>query len=324
MADPISKFKFSIDQRYNGCRLDMALVAFFPDLSRRKIRRVIDLGGVYVNSHRIRIASRLLKNRDKIEFIYSENSLAPQSRDQKLALTDDQILYDEDGLFAISKPAGWPSVATQNQALFHAEKIVRDFLILQKRSVKEFQILHRLDRETSGVLLFGLENKLSIHLMEAFKNKKVKKKYLALAFGKNPQKEFSRLSFLSRIEKSTGMVRELREGRGGKESFTKFKIARQCGKSGLNLIEAHPLTGRSHQIRVHLASVGMPILGDRKYCNQIFFSDGALSEPSKALANQRHFLHASEVTLVLVDGKKICIKAPVPTDFEKVVEEVFS
>ncbi len=271
MHSGIIKQQLTIEPRFDGVRLDMALVAHFPELSRRKIRRVIDMGGVYVNSKRIRLANRTLRKSDRIEVIYSKSNLDSPIKSQSCGLQPEDIIFDEAGLFAISKPAGWPSVAAQNQAVFHAEKIVRDFLVKQQRRVKDFQILHRLDRETSGVLLFSLEKGLTEHILQLFKDRKIKKTYLALTFGKPSAKEFHRDSFLSQIEKSTGMVREVKEGKGGKTCFTRFKVLKSGGKAGLNLIEAYPSTGRSHQIRVHLASEGLPILGDKKYCNQYFF-----------------------------------------------------
>jgi RluA family pseudouridine synthase len=177
------------------------------------------------------------------------------------------ILYEDRSVLAIDKPRGWmlAPVSWRNtsrnlQAAIESSIAARDFWA-QSRGLKFLRHVHRLDAETSGVLLFAKSPGVVKIFFNLFESRKMEKTYLAVVVGASKKKEWTCQLKLAPDKKRFHKMKVDR--RFGKESETHFKLLETRGK--FSLIEAKPITGRTHQIRIHLAESGLPIVGDELY-----------------------------------------------------------
>lgn len=207
------------------------------------------------------------------------------------------ILFENDDVLAVYKPEGLASIpANVGEANLLS--------LLASRTPERLYVVHRLDKEASGVIVFARHAAAHKYLNEQFSSHAVRKTYVALTHGI--------------IAEARGVIdRPLRQfGSGrmgvdsqGKPSVTEFQVAERFG--AYTLIKAYPLTGRRHQIRVHLYSIGHPIVGDPRYGDR---------------AVQRRFprlmLHAQAITFRLPTGEEATVEAPIPESFQMVVESI--
>ena len=276
----------TVGKEQNGFRLDDAIATLCQGVSKSEARRVIDRGGCTVNVALVRVASRSVKAGDVIEIGVME-----AGRFQDLLLPPEALLYEDAELIAVNKPAGINSQRTPYQLKGTLEYWVSEYFKAQG-SNESARVVHRLDRGTSGVMLFPKNRQAAGRLSKLFQDGLVDKLYLALVCGHSDQEEWI-------IDAPIGKVASAKYGivEGGKASITEFRTVASSGD--LSLVEARPLTGRTHQIRVHLASVGLPILGDTTYGGQ---------------AAGRMMLHCS--TMTFQDSKKVEIAVSAPLDGE--------
>ncbi len=310
----MDKKNIVISESLHEERLDIALVKSELGLSRRKIRQIIDHGGCYVNKKRVRVASKKVFTGAKIELIYSEGSIVHQRK--KLFFTAEHIVKVSDAYIAINKPWGVPSQATMDQSLVHVASLTRKYCDENNLPLNGAVLpAHRLDMETTGVMLLGTSKKTTQMLMDQFRDRKTKKVYHAICVGVPDSKEFEHRCQLSPIDRKTRSVRVINQG--GKEAFTQFKVIGKSKSLNLSLIECRPETGRTHQLRVQLSYLGFPILGDKKYIHRKL--NLALDLSSVDMSG--HFLHARYLTFF--DPKKNTLEqvaAPYFKEFLSVCE----
>jgi 23S rRNA (cytosine1962-C5)-methyltransferase len=203
------------------------------------------------------------------------------------------VIFEDEHLLVVSKPAGWNTHAPSP----HAGEGIYDWLRHREPRWSSLAIIHRLDKETSGILVFGKTPLANKSLTEQFTGRRVHKKYLLLADKPVPKKEFAVKTELLRIgEKYASRP-------GGEMAETKFTPVADAkfAVSGLRMVIAEPLTGRTHQIRVHAAENGFPILGDTLY---------------GGTASSRVYLHASEIEFAH-PATNAPVKLSVPVDFDR-------
>jgi RluA family pseudouridine synthase len=296
--------KVKVARELAGLRLDVGLSRLFPDLSRRKVRKIIDVGGAYVNRKRVRVASRVLCTNDILEVVYDERNLATQ-KEQAYELSDNEILFRGSDLIAINKPPGLASQATRAQSIAHAERSLQMYMKKCFEDPTGLTLLHRLDRDTSGVLLFGLSERRSKEIFEAFRHREMSKTYWAITRGIPKEENFTIQCLLSDIDPKVGIVRKVADG--GKPSHTDFKVLAVNKDLDLAFVECNPITGRSHQIRIHLEIAGTPIVGDRRYGGA---PKKPMSEELTTLASRHHFLHARRLQFELSNRKFDIVAEP--------------
>ncbi len=304
-SSKLQKYTFRIDKGQHEERLDIALTKLMPDFSRRKIRSVIDTGGCYINKKRARTNSRKVHLGDIIQLEFKNESI--KKRPPVAGITKEDYLYEDDEIIAICKPAGVASQATRTNAKQH---VLAQVKMLALGAYTPY-LIHRLDQETSGVMLIAKSKEASDTWSALFKERAIEKYYVALARGFHPRKTATIKNYLTRISASTGLVKIAKQkSEGGRMAHTDIEILDYNKKWNLSYVKCRIFTGRSHQIRVHLNSVGLPIIGDKKY-NRELTSD--LPGACQAAASIHHFLHASKIAFIHPKTKKqVEIIAPEP------------
>lgn len=290
-----------------GQRIDNFLLSRLKGVPKSRIYRLLRKGEVRVNKGRIKPEYRVEAGDSirlpPIRVSEAKEIVAPGA--SLRSRLEDSILYEDDGLLVVDKPAG---------LAVHGGSGVSLGLIEALRATRPGQMLelvHRLDRGTSGCLLVAKKRSVLKDLQNQLRNHGIEKVYLALADGKWPQGLDMVDAPLTKVTVGDG-EKIVRAGKDGKSAVTHFKI-RQHYK-GMTLLEVALETGRTHQIRVHCQLAGHPLLGDDKYGN-----DGRNRElREKGL--KRIFLHAHRLCFLSPSaGEKICVESPLPRELQVVI-----
>lgn len=298
-----------VGEGQSGQRVDNFLITRLKGVPRALIYRIVRKGEVRVNKKRVKADHRLQVG-DVVRI--PPLKLAPreavkQVSDSLRNLLAGSVLVEGPGWLVLNKPAG---------LAVHGGSGVKIGLIEALRQVREdldfLELVHRLDRDTSGCLLLAKSRPALLTLNEALKSRNMDKRYLALVPGHwSLRREFVSAR-LERFEAGNG-ERRVRVDTAGKVARTHFAVRDTF--SGATLIEAEPVTGRTHQIRVHAAHAGHPLLGDDKYGSR----QGEVL--ARRLGLSRLFLHAESLTFPEPSsGKPVKIRAPLPDDLEAVLE----
>ena len=290
----------TVDENHDGQRIDNFLITYLKGVPRTLVYRILRKGEVRVNKGRAKPDYKLqLHDVVRIPPLHVPEPDAPaKAGSNLLADLEARILYEDKQLLAINKPAG---------LAVHGGSGIRLGLIEAVRQMrpqeKMLELVHRLDRDTSGCILIAKKRSALTALHDDLREGRVDKRYLALVFGRWPARVKDVKAPLLKNE-VTSMVRV---SDSGKTSHTGFTIKQLF--EGYSLLEAKPYTGRTHQIRVHAKHSGFALVGDEKY---------ALPEKNAQAANagfKRLCLHAKTLTFTLPGtGEKIRIDAPLPDD----------
>lgn len=288
-------------------RVDKFLVKKFPEYSRSQIQRLISEGSVLINGSQPKKAGQLLESGDQIEIYFPP----PDPLDLIPEDIPLEVIFEDKNLVVINKSAGMvvhPSAGHSHGTLVHA--LLSRLPDLEGIGGKQRPgIVHRLDKDTSGIILVAKNQQSHIWLQRQFKSRDVKKKYIALVDGKpaTPTGKIIAPIFRDRAQRKRMAIAP--EGKG-KYAETEYQLVRKFRDHAL--LDVHPFTGRTHQIRVHLASIHLPIVGDRIY---------GLKNPS--LQMDRHFLHASEISIRLPGEKeKTRFLADLPQELNLLLEDL--
>jgi 23S rRNA pseudouridine1911/1915/1917 synthase len=314
--------KFQVGQPSAGTRVDLFLASSCSDLSRSRIQKLISEGAVLVGGETVK-RSHVVRAGEEVSVEVPEpRTVAIEPEPIPLA-----VLYEDEHLLAIDKPAGLvvhPSPGhgsgTLVNALLHH---VRDFQGIGGELRPG--IIHRLDRATSGVLLVAKTDLAHASLSRQMKKRSMKKEYLALVAG-IPRVRKGEVSFaIGRDPRDRKKMKAFRSPgelpSGAREARTLYEIEREFFALGLTLLRCRLITGRTHQIRVHLAASGLPIVGDPVYGRPRYdrVKDSGLKK--KLVEFPRQALHAERIAFRHpATNEPIEIVAPVPEDLSTLLD----
>ncbi len=290
----------------NNVRLDRYIRRIFPNLKQSAIEKSLRKGLIEVDDCKAKSSDRVNSGQTITlkHLNYIENANSDRKYNEKLVnLLRENILYEDKYILAINKPAG---VIVQGGIKV---KISISDLLDQVREGEVFKIVHRLDRDTSGVIIFARNASVARYLMEEFKGRRIKKIYLALTSG-IPSKDNGIIDYPLVKKYISGQEKVVIDEDSLQNATTHFSIISRL-KHNIAYLKLQPITGRTHQLRAHLAHINCPILGDGKYGGKKAFIDGVV--------NQIH-LHSHSLSLKLPNNKEITITAPIPRHIEKSIE----
>jgi 23S rRNA pseudouridine955/2504/2580 synthase len=294
-----------------GQRIDNFLRAQLKGVPKTLIYRILRKGEVRVNKGRIKPEYKL-----QAGDIVRVPPLRLAERDEPEPLAqgllerlEAAVVYEDKALIVLNKPAG---IAVHggsglNYGVIEAFRQMRP-------DAKDIELVHRLDRDTSGLLMIAKKRSMLRHLHEALRGDGVDKRYMALVCGSWPaaKKRVSAPLLKNTLRSGERMVEVNPEG---KDALTEFKVLRRFGEFA-TLIEASPITGRTHQIRVHALHAGHAIAGDSKYGDEDF------TREIRELGGKRLFLHAYALRITLPDGTALSLEAPVDAMWAKALERL--
>ena len=317
----------------SGWRLDLYLARLYPQYSRVLLRKAIQAGGVSIDGKGGKPAYRL-KPGQRVSFTLPELPReAPVPEEIPL-----EVLYEDETLAVINKPADMvvhPSRGHWSGTLVSALAFKYDELS-SVRGPERPGIVHRLDRDTSGVILIAKNNVSHARLADLFQTKKIHKEYFAIVSGV-PSFDSDVVDLpIGHHPKNREKMMIARSDPEAKSAVTRFEVLERF--RGFSTVRALPQTGRTHQIRVHLAHVGTPVLCDKLYggfasltLGEIAGKRGAPAKPSGEAAGAdfdapillRQAFHARRLTFTHPEtGKEITVEAPIPEDMRRTLEAI--
>ena len=301
-----------------GQRLDNYLIKILKGVPKSHIHRIIRAGEVRLNKKRCKPDSRI-QTGDLLRIPpvrTAEKQRSSENRAQAVPAREFTIIYEDDALLVIDKPAGIAVHGGSGVSFGVIEQIRR-----ARPEARYLELVHRLDKDTSGLLMIAKKRSALVKLHEAIRSDHPKKIYLALGVGKLPNDSFHVKLPLFKYTGAQG-EKMVRVSEGGQSAHTIFRVLNrfsdgllhQVGLSHLTLVQATLKTGRTHQIRVHLQSQQCPIAGDERYGNY------QANKRLQKLGLKRMFLHAAELHLDHpLTGEKLILKAPLPQDLAQFV-----
>lgn len=301
-------FAFEFDQ-LQPQRLDKFLVSCLPDVSRSRIQALIKDGHIVIDGHLPRKSGQMLEKGARVEIVIpatEPTDLVPES----IPL---EIIFEDDNLLVVNKPAGMvvhPAAGHVSGTLVHAALAHAP----EMEGIGGEQrpgVVHRLDKDTSGLILLAKNDRSHRWLQDQFRLRKVEKTYIALVDGHLPTP-------VGRIEAPIGRDAKSRKKMAvvspakGRQATSEYKTIETFDKH--TLVEVHPITGRTHQIRLHMAFLGCPVTGDIIYGHR-----------KPTLPIKRHFLHAAQLKIQL-RGEKVArtFTAPLPEELENILGKLRS
>jgi 23S rRNA pseudouridine1911/1915/1917 synthase len=297
-----SNQSLSVSAGQQGQRLDTLLAAENPDVSRSHWKALIQDGLVTLNGRTCK-PNQKVKTDDEVVWSIPEDVPAE-------ALPEDipvEVLFEDEAVLVLNKPPGLvvhPAAGNETGTLVNA-LLFHDPVF---QAVERAGIVHRLDKDTSGVMVVAKTEKAKAELQRQFKARETDKEYLALVWGRPPQS--------GRIENEIGRHRVHRQkmavlGEGGREAVSNFKHLETFDET--TLVQVKIETGRTHQIRVHMAHLGYPVVGDTVY--------GRARKHRLPIPAERQMLHAARLEFTHPEsGKRLSFEAPLFEDMNRLLE----
>jgi 23S rRNA pseudouridine1911/1915/1917 synthase len=327
-----STYTVHIDADKSGLRLDRALALALPALSRRQVQELIVAGRVQPGTGSAeRLAADRRVRAGEAFTVSVPPPPSPELAPQPLPLT---IVYDDDAVLVIDKPAGLvvhPGAGTPTGTLVHALLAFSPGRLSQVGAPLRPGIVHRLDKETSGLIVVARTDAAHHHLAQQFARHSIERLYFAVVWGvPSPPTGV--------VEGSIGRSPANRKrmaivARGGKRAITRYRVRETFARARpaptplpmAALVECRPETGRTHQIRVHLASLGHPLIGDRTYAGRRQRGKEADPMTARLAAFPRHALHAAELAFDHpTTGERLLFRSPLPADLRALLENLKS
>ena len=297
--------KYKIGEENVNCRIDKVIPILNKNITRAMAQKLLDEENILVNGNKIKSSYKVKLNDEICMQI-------PEPKETEIIAEDIplDVLYEDEDIIAINKPKGMVVHPANGN---YTGTLVNALLYRCKDSLSGIGgqirpgIVHRLDKDTSGVIIVAKNDKAHLNLSEQIKNHKVKKTYIALVRGNIPNDEATIDMPIGRSKKDR---KKMDIDKNGKNAITHFKVLERF--DGYTLLKVNIETGRTHQIRVHLMTIGYPIVGDTVYSNG--------KNPFKVTGQM---LHAKSIEFKHpITGENMKIEAPLPKYFEDVIKEL--
>jgi 23S rRNA pseudouridine1911/1915/1917 synthase len=288
--------RYLVTENAAGQRADIFLAGKYPALSRSAVEKLFDEKLVRRGSETIK-AGQKLRNGEEIKL---DDSLLLKEPEQ----IELPIIYEDSDVIVIDKPEG---VLTHSKGAINHEATVATFIKPKLKEILDNNragIVHRLDRATSGVIIAAKNPVAQNILQKQFSQRQTKKKYLAIVEGILNEKQ---ALIDIPIERNPRKPHAFRAGNQGKPAQTEYKVHREFSNEGeaFSELELFPKTGRTHQLRVHLAHIGHPVVGDKLYGKD---------------ASEHMYLHALSLELMLPNGQRKTFEAKIPGYFKEIAK----
>ena len=312
---------FFVEDINKSLRLDKCLTNKLQNFTRSQIKKIILLKKVRVNEKIILSPSQKIKNKDLIKVNLEEN----ENYEIKAKKMEIKILYEDGDILIVNKPSG---LTVHPGAGNRENTLVNGLIYLYKKNLSSLSgitrpgIVHRIDKETSGVIVVAKNNFSHSNLSKQFSNHTIKRKYLALIWGVIRPLNGKIQTFLSRSKKNRQLMAV--SNTKGKKAITNYKTLKVYSDKDIpkiSLVECELETGRTHQIRVHLSYKGNPLVGDKKYGKKKLIFRKIDKQLEKILLNfDRQALHAKSLGFFHPKKEKfLYFESELPKDFKKIL-----
>jgi len=316
--------RFIIENGVTPIRIDKYLFNRMPNVSRNRLQHACDAGNILVNGKEVK-SSYKVKPKDQVQIVLPEPVREKELIPQDMPL---DILYEDADIIIINKQAGLVvhpafgnySGTLMNGLLYHFQK-----LPVSKGNMDRPGLVHRIDKNTSGLLVIARTDIAMVHLAKEFFDRTIDRKYVALVWGDFKEDEGTITGNVGRNLKDRKIMDVFPGGEHGKHAVTHYKVLERFGY--VTLIECKLETGRTHQIRVHLKYVGHPLFNDETYGGNRILKGTTFTKYKQFIENcfeifPRHALHAKTLGFLHpVTGKKVFFESPLPDDFNKLLEK---
>lgn len=284
-----------------GARLDRLVVDHLADTSRSFVQRLIDAGEVLVNGETKRPSYKVAEGDD------IEVHVPPPDEPAEISPADIliPIAYEDDDIIVFDKPAGLvvhPAPGHRDSTLVNAFRWLRPENI--QPGTERPGIVHRLDKDTSGLIVVAKNERSRLHLLRVWQKREVRKEYTALVAG-SPNEDAAKID--APIGRDPNNRKRMAVVQAGRPAVSYFNVVERL--PGFTLLNVEIVTGRTHQIRVHCAFIGHPVAGDRTYGGY-----------RQNIPLERQFLHARRLRFKLPDGRPIDLTSPLPDDLQHVLD----
>jgi 23S rRNA pseudouridine1911/1915/1917 synthase len=328
VQDPASIQSLTVPADAAGKRLDQWLVAQLPDVSRVRIQQLIEQNKILIKGTTPKASMRL---RGGEEILITGAVELPPIK----AFAEDiplDVIYEDESIAVINKPAGMSVHAGSGKDQAGNRGTLVNALLHRFSGLSQIGgelrpgIVHRLDKETSGLVIVAKSDKVHRKLAEQFSRREVKKTYVALVHGwmKTTQGTINTAISRDLIRRARMTTRRSIQGRPGRDAITHWQVTKQIdGAYGrFSLLEVKIETGRTHQIRVHLSSIGHPVAGDTLYgAPGRLLSYGGTG--SKAASLERNFLHASAIQFEHpITNRPLSFQQPLPAELRDFLRQI--
>lgn len=316
-----SKHIFIVSASHAGTRLDMFLSKKLA-VSRSQVQKLIRAGQAYINGHAVTKGSTTLSEKMRISIRAAKKAAEQTHKKTRTKIPDAfkhiSVIAETEDFVVVYKPAGilvHPTFADESHTLAHwVKKKYPDITTVGEKPDLRPGMVHRLDKETSGLLVVARTNEMYVMLKAAFKERRVEKYYTALVYG-SIEKDHDMLVFpidrgkdgrmVARPHMKTISLKTVSALRPGKQAVTEFFVTKRFARYTLLDIRLH--TGRTHQIRVHLYAYDHPVVGDVLYAQKKW-------QKKSGIPLDRLFLHAGRLCFPSRDGEMQCFEVPLPKE----------
>ncbi len=314
--------RFEVEGGHSSVRIDKFLFNRMPNVSRNRLQNACDAGNIIVNGKEVK-PSYKVKPHDLIQIVLPHPVREKELIPQNLPLN---IVYEDDDVVIVNKAAGMvvhPAFGNYSGTLMNALVYHFNNLPASKGNLDRPGLVHRIDKNTSGLLVIARSETALNLLAKEFFDRTIERKYLALVWGDFKEDEGTITGNVGRNLKDRKIMDVFPEGDHGKHAVTHYKVVERFGY--VTLVECKLETGRTHQIRVHMKYAGHPLFNDETYGGNKILKGTTFSKYKQFIENcfdllPRHALHAKTLGFIHpTTGKKVFFDSDLPEDFQKLL-----